>query len=173
MKLVIFPEVDSHRLALIREAAGEMVVVNCQSQEQAKEEIADADGFFGKITPELLTAAGQLQWIQSPTASLEHYLFPELIEHPCTLTNMRGLFYDVIADHVFGYLLMFCRRLHIYLRQQIAARWLPAGGEDARQEFGIGPGQVSAMDQSHIHVSDCVLGIVGLLLLARAFGITG
>ena len=105
MKLVIFPEVDSHRLTLIREAAGEMVVVNCQTSQQAAEQITDADGFFGKITAELLSIAGQLQWVQSPTASLEHYLFPELIKHPSTLTNMRGLFYDVIADHVFGYIL--------------------------------------------------------------------
>jgi len=162
VKLVIFPEVDSHRLALIHEAAGEMIVVNCQNGIQAKEEVADADAFFGKITPELLDSAGQLKWIQSPTASLEHYLFPELIEHPCTLTNMRGLFYDVIADHVFGYILMFCRRLHIYLRQQIETHWMPVGGENSRQGFATGPGQVSAMDQSHMHVSDSVLGIVGL-----------
>ena len=178
MKLVIYPEIDGPRETAIRQAAGAMVVVNCTSQQQALEEIADADGFFGKITVDLLSAARQLQWVQSPTASLEHYLFPELIDHPCTLTNMRGLFYDVIADHVFGYILMFSRRLHIYLRQQIKATWQPVGGEGARQGFSQGPGQVSAMDEAHIHVADSVIGIIGLGSIgseiarrARSFGI--
>jgi phosphoglycerate dehydrogenase-like enzyme len=162
VKLVLYPEVDESREAGIRQAAGEMVVVNCTSTQQATREIVDADGFFGKLTPDLLYPATQLSWVQSPTASLEHYLFPELVEHSCTLTNMRGLFYDVIADHVFGYILMFSRRLHVYLRQQIESRWQPVGGEDARQGFDLGPGEVSSMDRAHIHVSDSVLGIVGL-----------
>jgi phosphoglycerate dehydrogenase-like enzyme len=162
VKLVIYPAIDASREAAVQEAAGDLVVINCRSSQQAVEEIADADGFFGKITPELLASAGQLHWVQSPTASLEHYLFPELIEHPCTLTNMRGLFYDVIADHVFGYILMFSRRLHVYMRQQLAGTWQPVGGEGSRQGFSQGPGQVSAMDESHIHVSDSVLGIIGV-----------
>ena len=162
MKLVLYPEVDESREAGIRQAAGEMTVVNCTSAQQAAREIVDADGFFGKLTPDLLAPATQLSWVQSPTASLEHYLFPELVEHSCTLTNMRGLFYDVIADHVFGYILMFSRRLHVYLRQQIESRWQPVGGEDSRQGFDLGPGEVSSMDRAHIHISDSVLGIIGL-----------
>jgi len=74
----------------------------------------------------------RLKWVQAPTASLEHYVFPELIAHPCTLTNMRGLFSDVIADHVFGYVLCFARNFHTYVRNQIARRWAPVGGEDTQ-----------------------------------------
>jgi phosphoglycerate dehydrogenase-like enzyme len=125
----------------------------------------------------MLAAATKLRWVQSPTASLEHYLFPELVAHPCTLTNMRGLFSDVIADHVFGYILCFARNLHIYLRQQLARRWEPVGGEQARTSFHAGPGVVSAMDRAHRHLSDCTLGIVGLGAIgaviasrAKAFG---
>ncbi|HAA49684.1 MAG TPA: hypothetical protein DCE43_08190, partial [Planctomycetaceae bacterium] len=100
MKLVIHPPVDDVRLERICEAAGEMAVVNAVNPEEAAAEIIDATAFFGKITPELLSVAGQLEWVQAPTASLEHYVFDELVAHPCTLTNMRGLYYDVIADHV-------------------------------------------------------------------------
>lgn len=177
MKLVIYPEIDGPRETAIRQAAGAMTVINCTSESQAIDDIEDADGFFGKMTPAILSAARKLAWVQSPTASLEHYVFPELINHPCTLTNMRGLFYDVIADHVFGYILMFSRRLHIYLRQQIENTWQPVGGEDARQGFSQGPGQVSAMDEAHLHVADAVIGIVGLGSIgseiarrARSFG---
>ena len=48
---------------------------------------ADADAFFGKITPAMLAAARRLRWVQAATASLEHYMFPELVEHPAVLTK--------------------------------------------------------------------------------------
>ena len=162
MKIVVYPAVEQERLTKIQQAAGEMTVVNAADEETAVQAITDADAFFGKLTPGMLSAATRLRWVQSPTASLEHYLFPELVSHPCTLTNMRGLFYDVIADHVFGYVLCFARNLHLYLRQQMQRQWSPIGGEEARTSFAAGPGVVSAIDRAHLHMSDCTLGIVGL-----------
>jgi phosphoglycerate dehydrogenase-like enzyme len=100
--------------------------------------------------------------VQSPTASLEHYVFPELVVHPCVLTNMRGLFSDVIADQVFGYVLCFARNLHRYVRNQLEARWQPVGGEGERVSFATGPGVVNAIDRAHLHLADCTLGVVGL-----------
>ncbi|MFO0818732.1 MAG: D-2-hydroxyacid dehydrogenase [Pirellulales bacterium] len=161
-KLVLFPEVDASRVAAIREAGGELEVVNCANQEQASAAIVDADAFFGKITPDLLARAGRLRWVQSATASLEHYVFPELIAHPCRLTNMRGLFHDVIADHVMGYVLSFARHFPYYIRCQLQKRWAPRGGESQRSNFAGGPCFVSGMDRAHLHLSDCTLGIVGL-----------
>ena len=162
MKLVIYPTIDVPRLERLREVAGSLQIVNAGSEAEALAEMPTADAFFGKITPQLLAPAKQLRWVQSPTASLEHYLFPELVAHPCELTNMRGLFYDVITDHVFGYILMFARRLHLYLRQQIDRQWSPIGGEEECPSFALGPSHVSGMDREHLHLSDCTLGIVGL-----------
>jgi phosphoglycerate dehydrogenase-like enzyme len=162
MKLLIHPAVEPERLDKIVTASGGIEVVNAGDPDAAAAEMADADGFFGKITPALLAAAGQLKWVQSPTASLEHYVFPELIEHPCVLTNMRGLFSDVIADHVFGYILCFARNFHLYIRNQMARRWAPVGGEDNRPDFATGPGRVIEIDRRHLHLSDHTLGIVGL-----------
>ena len=161
MKLVIHPAVDDVRLERIREVSGEMVVVNAVDSETAAAEIIDATAFFGKITPELLSVAGQLEWVQAPTASLEHYVFDELVTHPCTLTNMRGLYYDVIADHVMGYVLVFARNLHKYLRQQIDRKWAPVGGEAERSDFVSGPGWISGIDAGHLHLGDCTMGVVG------------
>ena len=177
MKMVLFPPVDAERLEKIRNAAGDMVVVNAQSLPEAIAELPDAEAFFGKMTPELLKAADRLEWVQSPTASLEHYLFPELIDHPCRLSNMRGLFSDVIADHVMGYVLCFARNLHLYLRQQQEHRWEPVGGESARLTYDLGPGHITPIDRAHLHLSDCTMGVVGVghigkevCLRASAFG---
>lgn len=162
MKLVIHPSIEEARLVKIKAAAGDMAVVNATEEAEAAAALPDADAFFGKITPPLLAAAPKLRWVQSPTASLEHYVFPELIEHPCTLTNMRGLFSDVIADQVFGYIICFARNFHHYIRQQQQALWKPVGGEAERVSFATGPAFVSAIDRAHLHLADCTLGIVGL-----------
>lgn len=176
MKLVIFPAVDDQRLSAIRIAAGSMQVVNCRDQAEAVREIADAEAFFGKLTPELLQAARQLEWVQAPTASLEHYLFPALIEHPCRLSNMRGLFSDVVADHALTMVLCFARNFQIYLRQR---HWAPVGNPQMVADFVAGPGAVSETDRAHQHLSDLTLGVVGtgaiggeILRRAHAFGMT-
>jgi phosphoglycerate dehydrogenase-like enzyme len=167
MKLVIHPPVDDTRLVAVAEAARPMLVVNAATEGSALHEIVDADAFFGKLTPAMLAKARKLSWVQAPTASLEHYLFPELIQHPSTLTNMRGIYSDVIADHVFAFILCFARNLHRYLRQQLHARWAPVGGEAERSTFAAGPGTVSAIDRAHLHLGDCTLGIVGLGHIGR------
>ena len=162
MKLVIHPQIDTRRLKLLRSVSEELDIVNAESDEIALSQISDADGFYGKITPELLAASTRLKWIQSPTASLEHYIFPDLVQHSCTLTNMRGIFYDVIADHVLMYILMFCRQMPYYTRQQLQSKWAPLGGEEARSDFSVGPGMATAMDFAHSQLSDMTVGVVGL-----------
>lgn len=162
-KMVIFPAIDDGRLQRMHEVAGStMTIVNAPSFSDAQREMADATAFFGKITLPLLNAAPRLEWVQSATASLEHYIFPELVAHSCTLTNMRGLFSDVLADHVMGFVLCFARNLHRYIRQQLQHRWEPIGGEGARSDFVSGNGAVNQIDRSHQHLSDCTLGVVGV-----------
>lgn len=177
MTLVIYPPVEDRRLEMIRAAAAPIRVVNAGSEAEAAEALVHAEAFFGKITPELLQGAAGLRWVQSPTASLEHYMFPELVAHPCQLTNMRGLFSDVIAEHVFGYMLCLARNLHVYWRQQRERRWAPLGGEHVRPGWAQGPGVMSEIDHAHRHLTGSVLGIVGLGAIGgeiaargRAFG---
>jgi phosphoglycerate dehydrogenase-like enzyme len=161
MKIVIFPAVDSGKLNRIRAAAGAMQVVNAGDEGEALAQIVDADAFFGKMTPALLARAQKLAWVQAPTASLEHYLFPALIEHPCCVSNMRGLFSDVIADHVLGFVICFARNFHIYLRRQMQGKWEAVGGESGRSDFLTGPGAASSIDRAHLHLADATLGVVG------------
>lgn len=167
MKLVIHPPIEPERLQRVVSAAGPMRVVNASDEAAALREIVEADAFFGKLTPGLLAAARQLKWVQAPTASLEHYVFPELVAHPCQLSNMRGLFSDVIADHVLGLVICFARNLHTYVRQQGTHTWEPVGGEAQRSTFTSGPGVVSDIDRAHRHLGDLTLGLVGVGAIGR------
>ena len=132
MKFVIYPPVEPDRLAALKESAPAAEWVNAAEPSRGALGVVGADAYLGKITPEILANADRLRWIQSFTASLEHYIFPGLAAHPCTLTNMRGLFGDVIADQVMGYIICFARNLHIYMRRQVEHRYEPVGGESER-----------------------------------------
>lgn len=162
MKIVIHPPVDPARLERLTEAAAPAVIVNAADADAARVAVVDAEAFLGKLTPPMLAAAQKLRWVQSFTASLEHYVFPELVAHPCVLTNMRGLFSDVIAEQVFGYLLCFTRNLHRYVRNQMVGKWEPFGGEGGRVDFAAGPGVVNPIDRQHRHLGGSTLGVVGL-----------
>ncbi len=92
---------------------------------------------------------------------------------------MRGLFGDVIADQVMGYVLCFARNLHTYIRQQVQHRYEPLGGESARVSSLSGPGTVNAMDRATIFLPEATMGIVGFGQIgcaiaerAKAFGMT-
>lgn len=179
MKFVIHPPVEPDRLDALRHAVPDAEWINAADGAAALAAMPGADAFLGKITPELLDRADRLRWVQSFTASLEHYMFPALISHPCLLTNMRGLFGDVIADQVMGYILCFARNLHTYIRQQVEHRYEPLGGESGRVDSASGPGTVNAMDRETIFLPECTLGLVGLggigaeiARRARAFGMT-
>lgn len=162
MKLVISPSVSAERLARIVAAADPMQVVNCQGEDHAAAEIADADAIFGYLTPRLLKAAKKLRWAQSPTASMEKYLYKELVDSPVIVTNMRGIFSDVIADHVFGYILMFAKNFHIYLRQQLQAKWRMLGRPENELPGYGGPGEVHPSDCAAITLGDSTLAVIGL-----------
>ncbi|HYT92192.1 MAG TPA: D-2-hydroxyacid dehydrogenase [Gemmataceae bacterium] len=162
MKLVIYPPVSENRLARIQAAAAPMAVVNARDEAHAIAEVADADALFGYLTPPLLAAARKLRWAQSPTASMEKYLYPELVESPVLVTNMRGIFSDVIADHVFGFILCFAKNFHIYLRQQTRRHWQMLGRTPNELPGYGGPGEVHPSDRAAMTLADCTLGVIGL-----------
>jgi phosphoglycerate dehydrogenase-like enzyme len=162
MKLLIHPPVPADRLDTIVAAAAPMGVVNAADETQALREIADADAMFGYLTPPLLQAAAKLRWVQAPTASMEKFLYPELAAAPVVVTNMRGIFSDVIADHVFGFILCFAKNFHVYIRQQMQGVWHMLGRDAGELPGYGGPGEVHPSDRAALTLADCTLGVVGL-----------
>jgi phosphoglycerate dehydrogenase-like enzyme len=162
MKLVISPPVSEERLEKIVAAAAPMQVLNAPDEDRAAAEIADADALFGYLTPRLLRVAKMLRWAQSPTASMEKYLFPDLIESNVIVTNMRGIFSDVIADHVFGFILCFAKNFHLYMRQQVQGVWHMVGRDPGELPGYGGPGEVHPSDCAAITLADSTLAVIGL-----------
>jgi len=144
MKMVIHPPRGERWLTVLRGRVPSAELVEAARPEEALEQIADADALYGRITPELLAAGRRLRWIQAPSAGLEGVMFPELVASDVTMTNMREIYSDEIADHAYCMLLMLARGMPDYMRAQQARQWQ------------------KSPDIRMTHLPDAVLGIVGL-----------
>jgi phosphoglycerate dehydrogenase-like enzyme len=138
----VYPPVSDEWVAEIAAVAPQLEVIVAADAAEAQAAIREADAFYGSITPNLLAAAQRLRWIQAPRIGLEHTIFPALAQSDVVMTNMRGIYSDVIADHVMGYVLSFARGFHTYVRQQLDHSW--------RRDVPV------------IHLADATLGIIGL-----------
>ena len=140
MKLVIHPAVETERLAPSRRRHPRPSGSTRPMKPRRSRRCPGPTPSWARSRRRCSRPPTALRWVQTFTASLEHYMFPALEAHPCVLTNVRGLFGDVIADQVMGYVLCFARNLHTYIRQQVEHRYEPAGGESARVSNLTGPG---------------------------------
>ena len=103
----------------------EMNVVVAEPGSDARPLLTNATAAFGMLTPELLAAAPGLRWLQAPAAAPPpSFFFPELVEHPVVVTNLRGVYRDNLANHIMAYVLAFARGLPHYGAQQAKAQWL-------------------------------------------------
>ena len=117
MRIVLYPAVEPGWLAeLASVTPGE--AINCDTEQEALDAIREADAFCGEITPEMLAVASRLRWVQAPRIGLEHYMFPALAQSDVVLTNVRGIYADVVADHAMALVLCLARGMHVYARQR-------------------------------------------------------
>jgi phosphoglycerate dehydrogenase-like enzyme len=142
MKLLIYPDISDQDVLRIESSFPELNILRPRSEGEALAYIVDADLMYGSITPSLLMTAQNLKWVQANCIGMENYVFPDLIESDVLLSNVRGVFSDHIADHVWAYILAFSRGLHRYIRRQLTRTWNPEG--------------------ETIHLADQTIGIIGL-----------
>lgn len=142
MKLLLYPAIPAAEVQQLQNVSGTLEIINTDDFEEAMDAIADADAMYGYLKPPLLARAARLRWLQSPVAGLENYMFPELVLSKLTMTNMAGIYSDMIADHALTYILMFARGFHIYQRQQMSQSWQPTAPV--------------------IHLADATIGVIGL-----------
>ena len=141
VKMVFWPAFKPDWMARVREL--DVEAYEADSEAASLDLITDADAYYGRMTPALLAAGKKLRWIQATSAGLDGYYFPELRNSDVTVTNLRGIYSDVIAEHVFALLLSMARGIPAYFRRQLEGRW-------------------ENKDVPVIHVAGTTLGVLGL-----------
>jgi phosphoglycerate dehydrogenase-like enzyme len=166
IKLVFLPPQSETTRGWAARLAGELPAVDvvvAEGDGDALAAIADADGVFGTLTPELLSRARKLRWLQAPQAAPPAgFYFPELAAHPLVATNLREIFNDHIGAHIMAFVLAFARGFHQYIPQQTRREWAKPP-----EDHGV------------VHLPEATMLIVGLggigaeaARLAAAFGMT-
>ena len=113
------PQTEHQRswAARIADTLPDFDVVLPANAEDAKREIVDAEAAFGNLPADALAGATKLRWLQSPQAAPPPgYYHDELIAHPVTVTNFRGIYNDHISAHIMMMVLALSRGLPGYMR---------------------------------------------------------
>lgn len=119
-----------------------------EKEEELLSLIKDTDILFaGIFTRKLFLTANKLKWIQTISAGVERFLIPEVVQSPVIITNASGVHSIPITEHVIGMMLCFCRKLHIFIRNQLERRW-----------EGFGTSLIEQIEE----LSGKTVGIVGL-----------
>lgn len=117
---------SEERLASIRGVAPNVMVIGGLDRESALEHADQAHGADAHLlTSALLKAAPGLRWAQSGSAGVDRYItIPELMARDeIVLTNMKGMYGPVIAEHVFAMMLSHTRNLPHYLDAGRRGAW--------------------------------------------------
>src|SRR5713101_4606774 len=98
-------------------------IVSVSGDAEVRREIAEADGFIGSPTPELMRIGKKLKWVQVGSAGVDNIRFPELIQSNVTLTNCKIIQGPEIADHAFALLLSLTRDLNYLIPARTKEGW--------------------------------------------------
>ncbi len=128
-KYVLLPPIDAALRGWAQRLRDEfpgLDVVLVEDDAQAARELIDADGVYGWVPPDVLPTVERLRLLQNPFAGPPlGWYYPELAEHPVTVSNPRGIYSDHIAQHILMYMLALARGLPYYAAAQAEARWDP------------------------------------------------
>ena len=126
-KFLILPPIDSLRREFaerLRVDMPELDVVLVEEDADIAQEIGDADAAYGWIPPDVLPKATSLRWLQNPDAGpFFGYYYPELVAHPVTICNPRGIYSDHIAHHILMFMLALSRGLPDWMNAQRDRKW--------------------------------------------------
>lgn len=85
--------------------------------------INGVNAWFGRISRDDFAKASSLEWVQSPSAGVESYLYPEFTNSEVMLTNAKGCYGPAISEHTFGLLFTLTRNLGNQNRNMARGIW--------------------------------------------------
>lgn len=125
-KKVVALGMSAEDVADLQSATSRVQVVPA-SKDDVLQKIADADGFIGTITPEMVRAGKKLKWVAIRSAGVETILHKsggtDLRDSNIILTNNQIVQGPEIADHAMAMLLALTRRLDLYMKDRESENW--------------------------------------------------
>ena len=120
-RIVLCYPVEPKHIEQIAAAMPEAEIVDA-GQENIAKELFGADIFCGHAKVPVdwdgVVGHGQLRWIQSSAAGMDHCLVPSVIESDIAVTSASGVLADQVAEHTIALMTGWCRGLPTFFRAQ-------------------------------------------------------
>ncbi len=132
MHILIHYPFDAEQIETFRRLAmklGDHQVHHVGSDEEALRYAPDAEVLLGHFSPAVCAAAPRLRWIQSFSAGMDSFLFPEIVERSeVAITNMAGLYADQGAEQAWALLLALTRGIDLSVGGKAQRKWTGGRG---------------------------------------------
>ncbi|MDD5544435.1 MAG: D-2-hydroxyacid dehydrogenase [Acidobacteriia bacterium] len=117
-------DMTDERVADVQRFFPDIDMVHAVNSEVLTGELVEADVLCSmRITSPLFQSARRLRWIHSPAAGIGGLMIPEVLNSDVLITNGRGLFSVVMAEHTLGFILACSRRFPDSYRFQAQHTW--------------------------------------------------
>lgn len=125
MKILIYFPFTSDQLAEFADlAGGDHQVVHADSEEEACRLAPGCEVILGHFPAPVTAVAADLRWIQSFSAGMDKFLYPEIIERDeVVVSNMAGLYAPQGGEHAWAFLLALARGLLPSIRNMEQRSW--------------------------------------------------
>ena len=121
--VLVFTSVEERHLDRIREVDPRVRVTAVDRQRGIELAPSAEIMVVGWNVPEdVVRRANKLRWIQSVGAGVDSLIVPEIMSREIVLTTSSGIHQSVV-EHVIAVMLVFTRRLHLALRDQLRRKW--------------------------------------------------
>ena len=126
--VVVLGNPSASHLKLLERLPDTVRLIATGDEEHALAQAPEADVIVcdmgkAKLLKAMLPVAAKLKWVHSVSAGVEALLFPEMLEHPATLTNGRGAYKRSLAEFVIAGAMYFAKCMPRLLADQKAHKW--------------------------------------------------
>lgn len=128
MKILIqYPFTDEQHQQFVQLASGDHQALIAADDAEAISLAGEVEVIMGHFKPAVCAAAPNVKWIQSFSAGMDKFLFPEIIERDeVAISNVAGLYAPQGGEHAWALLLALTRGIDESIRRNAERKW--AGG---------------------------------------------
>ena len=123
LKIYLSSGLEERFTNFIKSLSNEVTLIGRMENAELEGVIHDIDVWFGYIPNEQFVKANKLRWVQSTSAGVEHYVYPDMVNSDVILTNAKGCYGPAIGEHAIGLLFSLTRQLANQTRNMAEGKW--------------------------------------------------
>ncbi len=92
-----------------------------------EEDVQDIDIIFGNVSPDIISRAPKLRWLQTNSAGVDPYCKEGVIPEGTIMTSASGAYDTTVSEWMVSVCFMLARKEDLYMRNQVKKLWKHEG----------------------------------------------